>query len=247
MSDQIMGDAPKTPPTPIVGSAGTTGDTPGATPPPNPAATADAGMTDRAKGMLMQTAPWRRGIGWPIIAIEALLAIGVGIYVIADPDGSKSAVRQILGAALLINGVLRIYAGFRESAQSLPAAPYRLVSGGIGLTVGLIVVLEPVSDYIDADAARVILAGGLLAFGVIGLAAAVGTRESGGLRIGAVITAAIYIVFAALFFYNVRHDNLNVKIFGYLLLIFGVLLGAYAYVLYRGAQQGDAAASAAAV
>jgi uncharacterized membrane protein HdeD (DUF308 family) len=248
MSDQIPGNAPDGGPSPAMAAAG--GETGTAVPAAGmePVATgADPGMTDRAKDMLTQTAPWKRGVGWPVLAIEGLLGIGIGIYVLVDPDGARDIIRQILGAMLLINGLLRIVHGFRDNPKGLPSTPYRLVSGGIGATVGAIVLLENVSDYITVDAARVILALGLLAFGIIGLAAAVGTRESGGLRRGPLITAAIYLIFAVLLIYNVRRDSLNIEIFGIVFIILGVLFLGYAYLLYRGAKSGDVEASAAAV
>jgi uncharacterized membrane protein HdeD (DUF308 family) len=245
MSDQAIGDTP--PPAAAAAGADAVPDLPIVTDAGTGATAADAGMTDRAKGMLMQTAPWRRGVGWPVIAIEGLLGIGVGIYVIADPDGAKDVVRQFLGVALLINSLLRIFHGFRENAQGLPGNPYRLVTGGIGLTVGVIVLAEGFSDYIDADASRWVLAFGFLAFGLIGLAAAVATRQSGGLRRGPLITGVLCVAFAVLLFYNVRHNSLNVRVFGYVFLVFGALFLAYAYLLYRGAQSGDAAAAEAAV
>src|SRR5262245_60280878 len=52
-------------------------------------ATSAGAVTGRAKGMLVQTAPWRRSVGWQAIGAEGLIAVAVGIYLVADPDGAQ--------------------------------------------------------------------------------------------------------------------------------------------------------------
>jgi uncharacterized membrane protein HdeD (DUF308 family) len=179
-----------------------------------------------------------------MIGAEGVIAVAVGIYLVADPDGAQDVVRVFLGALILVNSILRMLQGFRENAQGLPATPYRLVTGGIGATVGAIVLVEGVSDYIDADAARWVLAFGFLAFGQIGLAAAFVTRQSGGLRRGPLITGVLYTAFAVLLFYNVRHNSLNMRWFGYGFLLFGALLLGFSYLLYSREKAGEPAAAA---
>jgi uncharacterized membrane protein HdeD (DUF308 family) len=208
---------------------------------------AGAGMTGRAMGAVMQNAPWRRGIGWQMIGAEGLIAAGVGIYMVADPDGAADVVRQLLGALLLVDSVLRVLQGIRENPQGLPGTPYRLVTGGIGLAVGVIVLVEGFSDYLTADAARWVLAFGFLAFGLIGLAAEFATRETGGLRRGPLITGVVSTVFAVLLFYNLRHDSLDASVFGWAFIVLDVVLVAFAYLLYKREQAGDAAGAATAV
>jgi uncharacterized membrane protein HdeD (DUF308 family) len=251
MSDPITNDPP-----PADGAAtgvqagsdvlvGTSATAPGANPSAEGIGASAAGAaTGRAKDVAMYGAPWRRGVGWREIGAEGLVVAVVGVYIVADPDGAQDVLRQLLGALLLVNGILRVLQGFRENAQGLPATPYRLVTGGIGATVGVIVLAEWFSDYIDADAARWVLGFGLLAFGLIGLAAAVATRETGGLRTGPLITGVLYTVFAVLIFYNLRHDSLDVRWFGYGLLILGALMLVFAYLLYSREKAGNSGTAA---
>jgi len=252
MSDQMIGDesdpgadaagAGVAPNVPVADAAApvVTGARAGKVPSPS-------AMTEQAKGVLKESAPWQRGVGWQTLGAEGLVAVVVGIYVIADPDGAQDIVRQLLGALLLINGVLRMLHGFRDNAQGWPATPYRLVSGGIGATVGVIVLAEGFSDYLDENAARWVLGFGFLAFGLIGLCAAFVTRQSGGLRRGPLITGALYTALAVLLFYNLRHETLDPKWFGWAFLIFGAFLLGFAYLLYNRASAGDQAAAAASV
>src|SRR5262245_24932504 len=112
-------------------------------------------MTDQAKQLVTSTAPWRRGVPWPIIGIEGIVAIAIGIYMLADPSDARTRVRSLIAIIVLINGVLEIAAGFRN--PQLKAAPYRILRGTIGATVGLIITLEWIWDFLDDEGARWIL------------------------------------------------------------------------------------------
>jgi uncharacterized membrane protein HdeD (DUF308 family) len=188
-------------------------------------------MTEQAKEMLTRSAPWRRGVGWPIVLIEGGVALCIGVYILAQPDDARDVVRQLIAAVLLVNGLLQVLAGFR--LPQAPAAPYRILRGGVAATIGLIVSLEPISDYIEADASRVILALGGLAYGLLGLVEVVATREATGLRIGPLIAAGIWIVLAILFFTGDETDTTRLNLLGIVAVVFGLLLLAYAYYLYR--------------
>jgi uncharacterized membrane protein HdeD (DUF308 family) len=198
-------------------------------------------MTDQAKEMLTQSAPWRRGVAWPVILIEGLVALGIGIYILAQPDDARDVVRQLLGAVLLVNGLLSVLAGFRR--PQAPAARYLILRGAVGATVGLIITLEPISDYLESDASRFILALGALAYGLLGLVQVVATREEAGLRIGPLIVSSVWIVLAILFFTGDETDNTRLNLLGIVLVILGLLLCAYAYYLYRVKQAGPTPAA----
>jgi uncharacterized membrane protein HdeD (DUF308 family) len=189
-------------------------------------------MEDKAKTAVLQSAPWRRGIPWYLVGIEGGILAAVGIYVLVQPDNARDIVRQLVGAILLITAAIEAYACFRNPTH--PAAPYRLFRSGVGVAVGLIVTLEPVSDYLDADASRFILGLGLIGYGLIGLAATVLAREESGIRIGSLITGGLAIVLGIAFLSG-SQDNSSTRsnVVGAVLIVFGVLLLAYAFYLYR--------------
>ena len=206
-------------------------------------------MSEQTKAMLTQSAPWRRGVAWPIILVDGVVALAIGIYILAQSDEASDVVRQLIAAILLVNGLLSILAGFRQPQAS--AAPCLILRGGIAATVGMIVSLEPISDYIDPDASRVILALGGLAYGLFGLVQVVAVREEAGrLRIGPLLTSGIWILLAILFFTGDETDDTRLNLFGIVAVVLGLLLLAYAFHLYRlkhpgssGAASPDAAAS----
>jgi uncharacterized membrane protein HdeD (DUF308 family) len=193
-------------------------------------------MVDQAKATLERNIPWRRGLAWWVVGVEGLLLLAAGIFVVASPDNAKDAVRVIIGIFLLANSIGSVMAGLRPEALSNPIMPYRMLAAGSGLTVGIIVVLQPFTENITDNAARVILGLGLLVFGILGLAGSYVTRATGGMRRGALVTGAVSILFAVMLFYNVRKETLDMRWFGYVALAAGVLICGYAFALYKAQQ-----------
>jgi uncharacterized membrane protein HdeD (DUF308 family) len=122
-------------------------------------------MSQHAVALAQQGVPWRRGAAWWIVGILGALLTLAGIYVLADPESARDIVRQIIGTFLLSNSCLAVVAGFQATDKENPLTPYRMLAAGVGLTVGILVILEPVSDSVTDDAAKVILALGLLGYG----------------------------------------------------------------------------------
>ncbi len=204
-------------------------------------------MSQQAMELAQKGVPWRRDVPWWIVGVEGAVITIVGIYVIARPDDAQDIVRQIIGWFLLVNACLAIVASVRAEGAANPLTPYRMLSAGIGLSVGLLVVLEPMSDYIEEDAARVALALGLLGHGLVGLAGAFATRASGGMRRGALIGALINVALAVLLFYNVRRETLDPRWFGIVAIAGGVLVLGWAYMRYAEAKAQVTAAGVAGV
>ena len=61
----------------------------------------------------------------------------------------RTIARQLIAGVLLVISALQILGGFRD--RTAAATPICLVRGGSGATVGLIVLLEPVSDYLNVE------------------------------------------------------------------------------------------------
>ncbi len=162
--------------------------------------------------------------------------IAIGLFLTVQPDAARSTMRGLIGAFLIFSSVLAIFSELRPATRNLPMAPYRLLRGGVGLLTGLVVVLQPVFDYVDADAARTILAVGLALWGLIGLYAAFATHDEGGLRWNTVILSGVSIAFAVMLFGTSAGDNPFVRPVGIVAMIIGAILLAYAYVLHRSSR-----------
>jgi uncharacterized membrane protein HdeD (DUF308 family) len=200
-------------------------------------------MTDGIGSTLRRSAPWRRGVSWTLVLIEGLIVIGIGLFLIFKPDAALSSIRGLTGGFLIFNSVLELWSGLRSETSSSPRTPYRLVRGGIGLVVGLIVVLQPVFEYVDANAARTILGVGLALWGAFGLLEAFATPNDAGVRWSTVIMSGLAIAFAVMIFATDLDDHPFVRPVGVIALIVGAILLGYSYVLQQKSTQaggGDA-------
>lgn len=196
-------------------------------------------MAESIGSALKQSAPWRRGIAWWLVLVEGIIIVGIGLFLIIAPDSALSTVRGILGGFLVFNSVLGLLSGLRGEHQASRVTQYRLARGGIGLLAGLMVVLQPIFDYVDAEAARTILGVGLLLWGALGLLAIFTTFRETGMSWSALILSGIAILFAVLIFTNDSDDHSFVRPLGVIALIIGGILLAYSYLLRQSSLHGD--------
>lgn len=192
-------------------------------------------MEEQARQLAVQNLPWRRGVPWLVLAIEGIILLAVGIFVLVLPDMARDLIRQLLAALLLILSVVRIYGGFRNAA--LLESPYHILGGGIGAATGVIVLLEPYITGLEPNAARVILALGWLAYGIIELAETIMVRGDQGVRIGGLIVGALGLVVGLVLFTGDSDDS-RISLLGWIAVVGGLVILAYAYYRYRSQQSG---------
>lgn len=193
-------------------------------------------MSRRMESTLQQGLPWRKGIPWWLVLVEGVLIIALGLYLVFQPDAARSTVRGLIGAFLIANSVIGIGAGLSNATRHLPMSPYRLIRGGIGLLVGLLVILQPVFKYVDADATRTILAVGLTLWGLIGLYGSFATHNEGGFRWNTIILSGLSIALAIMLFMSGDTTNSLIKPIGIIAMVVGGVLIAYSYALHRTGQ-----------
>ena len=153
-------------------------------------------MQDIAKDVARQTAPWKPGQSWWVAGIEGIVALAVGVYIMADPFGASDLIRFLIALVLLLDSAGHIVDGFRS--RDLTSTPWETLRGGIGATVAVLTILSAWSDYVADDGARQMLAIGLLAYGVLGLVSLIFTFRSNELRITALIADLLTIVLGVL-------------------------------------------------
>jgi uncharacterized membrane protein HdeD (DUF308 family) len=196
-------------------------------------------MGTKAQSLATQHAPWRKGLGWPVLAIEGAVALGIGIYILVATDDARDIIRQLIAVVLLIQAFLHTMAGFRN--RQLPAAPFHVLRGGIGMTVGVIVLLENFSDYLNVDAARFILGLGLIAYGAIGIVTIWVEREDRGLRLGGLAVGIVNIVLGLMFVFSDSAKDSWLRALGGIALVGGIILLGYAFMVYRSSSETPAA------
>lgn len=201
-------------------------------------------MGTKAQSLATQHAPWRKGLGWPILAIEGAVALGIGIYILVATDDARDIIRQLIAVVLLIQAFLHTMAGFRN--RELPVAPFHVLRGGIGMTVGVIVLLENFSDYLNVDAARFILGLGLIAYGGIGIVTIWVERGDRGLRLGGLAAGIVNIVLGLMFVFSDSEGKDSwLRALGGIALVGGIILLGYAFMVYRSASETSDAPPAA--
>jgi len=191
--------------------------------------------TEMAKSALRQVRPWRAGMPWWVILLEGLIALGIGIYVLMAPNAGNSIV-LLLALYLLVVHVERAIIGFRSR---IPAAilAERMLRAGIGVTVGLIIVVDALIPFINPPAPLVILSLGWLLIGAIGIWEWVSARAELGLGLGALVFPVVSALFGLLMLASrLALGPLVLQSLAIVSIVAGIALLGYAFMLYRNAQ-----------
>jgi uncharacterized membrane protein HdeD (DUF308 family) len=191
--------------------------------------------TEMAKSALRQVRPWRAGMPWWVILLEGLIALGIGIYVLMAPNAGNSIV-LLLALYLLVVHVERAIIGFRSR---IPAAilAERMLRAGIGVTVGLIIVVDALIPFINPPAPLVILSLGWLLIGAIGIWEWVSARAELGLGLGALVFPVVSALFGLLMLASrLALGPLVLQSLAIVGIVAGIALLGYAFMLYRNAQ-----------
>ena len=168
-----------------------------------------------------------QGINWVMAFVAGAIAIGFGIFLLFDPGNATALIVGIISFALLLGSLIHLLQGLRRHANEF-AARAAILSGGVGVTVGSIVTLDLFYDYLDDQAARVILASGLIVYGILGLAGMFVQRVEGTV-VRTIVTCVFALAFAALLLYYSQDDQLDTSWFGVALVVTGLLLLALGY------------------
>jgi len=198
--------------------------------------------TEIAKAALRQATPWRPGMAWWVVVLEGLIGLGIGLYILMNPNAGERVV-LLLAAYLLLISVERVINGF--SAQIPPVIlAERMLRAGIGLTVGLIIVLNTWQNFMSPSAALVILSLGWLLIGAVGLWEWFSASGELGLGYGALIFPVISTLFGLLMLVSrLSLGGILLQLLGIVAVVAGVALLGYGYWLYRKASTGLAIAA----
>jgi uncharacterized membrane protein HdeD (DUF308 family) len=186
-------------------------------------------MQDIAKDVARQTAPWRAGQSWWVAGIEGVVALVIGVYIVADPAAAADTIRFLIALVLLIVSIGQIVDGFR--VRGLPSSPWAALRGGVGATVALLTLLSGWSDAVSNTGARQMLAIGLLAYGILGIGSLIFTFGSTGFKIAAVIVDVLTIVLGIILLTAETDNTGGVQLLGAVAIIGGLALLGYSWIL----------------
>jgi uncharacterized membrane protein HdeD (DUF308 family) len=197
-------------------------------------------VTAITEELIERGAPWSAGTTWQIVLLEAVLAGVVGLVMLFAPLGGAATVLQVVGLLLLALAVIGAFQVWRQRVRPDRAnlASFR---AGSGVTTGVLVlaatILVGVTDAVTA-ALAVVLGVGFLVFGLAGALALVLHREPDE-RINVavmgtnVVVAVIGIVLVLAGAGGADAVRSVFTALGIVLIVAGVALGGWAYLLYQ--------------
>jgi uncharacterized membrane protein HdeD (DUF308 family) len=181
-------------------------------------------MSERAMSIAHEHAPWRAETPWWVIGVQGIVLVAIGLYLLLAPASAGPLIIQLIALWVLIESVLHIVAGLRDSANGTD--PYTMLQAGIGVTIGLLLVLRDwLVPTLDVSSARTILGLGLLAYAGVGVAGALVTKDESESWLGPVVSAVLTVVLAVLLLTS-GEDNAadRLAFLGWVALIGGALL-----------------------
>jgi uncharacterized membrane protein HdeD (DUF308 family) len=198
-------------------------------------------MKDNARDGARQTAPWKAWQNWWTVGIEGIIALAIGVFMLANPTGASDVIRFLIALVLLLDSLGHIVDGFRN--RRLSSSPWETLRGGIGVTVAVLTLLSAGSNYVRDDGARQMLAIGLLAYGLLGVVSLIVTFRSTGFRIASIIADVLTIVLGVLLLSARSGDTRGTQLLGAVAAAGGIALLGYSWYL-RGKPRREARANA---
>jgi uncharacterized membrane protein HdeD (DUF308 family) len=183
-------------------------------------------------------APWKAGMRWQVVMAEGIVLAVAGAFVWLAPGFGAKAVLQLLGIILLATASLSAWRLLRDQV-----APGRIATvafrSGVGLSVGLIVVIGSLiaeDSSVATVAIAIILGVGLILYGLAAIAAAFVRRDKGSrFPVVSVVIAGLTVAVGLLLVVTARGGIDSLKstftLLGILLLVVGVALAGYAWML----------------
>ncbi len=189
-------------------------------------------MSDISETQVVTTRPHPRF--W-VPLIEGVVALALGVYVVLFPEEAPVIVRSIIAVALLLLSFVQIFEGFRF--WNRPVSPWATLGGGVGATAAIFTLLANWLPEISAAAARLMLALGLGAFGIIGLISLIFTLRSTGFKIASLIIDVLAIALGVFLYLAEEQNTDRIKLLGLVALLGGAVLLIYGYYLWNSGRR----------
>jgi uncharacterized membrane protein HdeD (DUF308 family) len=204
-------------------------------------------MQNISKDLARQTSPWRAGQSWWVVGVQGIIALAIGVFMLANPTRASDVIRFLIALVLLVDSLSHIFDGFRD--RQLSSAPWDTLRGGIGVTIAVLTLLSAASHYVEDDGARQMLAIGLLAYGVLGIVSVIFTIRATGFKGAALIADVLTIALGILLLRARSGDTSGTQLLGAVAAVGGIALLGYSWYLRgkpgREARANEARANAA--
>jgi SulP family sulfate permease len=166
--------------------------------------------------------------------IAGVATLAIGLAAVLFTDAMLHLLMPLIGALFLLIAAFWSLRVIAAGTVDRPIwAQHRLLSAGIAVAIGISLVLEPISSYLDLDSAQFLLAVGLALLGANGLVAVYRGSLDSADRTSDVTVALSLIGLAVLTLLALNRDTSPIELLGWLAILAGVALLAYAVVLDR--------------
>jgi uncharacterized membrane protein HdeD (DUF308 family) len=157
-----------------------------------------------------------RGVGLSVLT--GLIAIVLGILLLADPQASLKTVIYLFGIMVIVYGVARAVSGLMGHMESRSAG---IVGGILAVIAGVAIIAWP---KMSALTLLYIIAGWAIITGVVDIGGAFVSDVSGGRRLWSVITGVVSVIFGlVLFFYPADGALALLWLIGVYLIVLGFM------------------------
>ncbi len=188
-------------------------------------------------GISTRLDPNGKGQSFLIAGLEGVVLLAIALYMVISPDSARDNIRLIAGLVFLAAGCYQLQRAFRfyHANTHRSAVPIRFIGGSFMLFGGILIVLEKLTGHFNIDAAQIVLASTLIAAGLFGIAAGLLGRRDGDFKLANIVASVILIVLAGFNISEVRSGNDQTRTIGVIVLLLGVALIGYAYLLRQRA------------
>ncbi len=204
-----------------------------------------ARATAFTEDLIERGSPWSSRTSWTIVAAEGVAAVILGLLFLFEPLGGSSVTLLALGLILLLGALITTFQLWRGTVRPdlLTLTAFR---SGSGVTVGLVTIVATVfASATDAVAAAmaVVVGIGFLVFGTAGIAGSFIRRRSDAALplLALVVNGLLALAGLVLLFAGAAGSSAVDSIFkllGIVLIVAGLGLGGYAYLLRQQVANG---------
>jgi uncharacterized membrane protein HdeD (DUF308 family) len=176
--------------------------------------------------------PWRKEAPWWVQAIEAVVALGLGIYVLMQAEQASRVLGTILAIFLLVDGLLSLISGLRGRGKTFGS-----IRAGVGILAGAALLLMPVFNFSDPVMFGWLIGLALIIGGVAGLLSRLFESPRPISWIGVLVTL-LMIAIGGVYLYSILQASAApLTVVGWLLVAVGLALGAYAAFTWNSSRQ----------
>lgn len=178
---------------------------------------------DKHSHPLRHAAAGAVGAVWWYFLLRGLLLLGVGIVFLVNPGLGSVAFAKIIGALLLVDGVVTAVAGIRGSAESRLSA---IVRGALSALAGLFVFLQPaLVAKLAVTTVLFIVAPFVVINGILEIVASFRSRDEESAKNGSLLSGVLTLILGVLLFVTpLFFGLLIVRVLGIVAILIALIL-----------------------